>query len=50
MNRPFTHSCFDSKIMFLNILIRVISLMTGKMVPGITRALQRITNLSIILS
>jgi ABC-type multidrug transport system fused ATPase/permease subunit len=44
LNRPFTLSRFDSKI--IQFFIRVISLMEGKMVP--IRASERTENLNII--
>ena len=50
-NRLFEHSRFDSKILsFYSFFIQVFSLMMGKMVPDLTRAIDRTTNLSIIFS
>jgi hypothetical protein len=46
LNRPFTLSRFDSKI--IQFFIRVISLMEGKMVPILASASERTENLNII--
>jgi len=37
-------------ILKLYVFIRVISLTTGKMVPSLAKAMERITNLSVIFS